>query len=201
MCRGEDDYLVEWLEFHRMMGVEHFFVYDNGHAASTKGLLAPFIAQGLVSYIPFPDLDWPGMRRQWTDYGRPSIQEVAYGHCLVRYRRHYRFLMRIDVDEFVYPAQKRHASLVQAMKELDLDHVAGIEIPMLDFGSSSHQNKPNGRAKGPRRTMASLCAAFGGSDRHRRMATPAPAARCAPPLSRNVPAWGFLARPCRHRSR
>jgi hypothetical protein len=144
ICRGEDDYLVEWLEFHRMMGVEHFFIYDNGPEPRTRTLLAPYLAEGLVSHIPFPDLDWPGLRAHWSDYGRPSIQEVAYGHCLARYRRHYRFLLKIDVEEFVYPAQERHATVVEAMRELDLENTIGIEIPMLDFGSSYHQGKPDG---------------------------------------------------------
>ena len=44
ICRGEDDYLIEWIEFHRMMGVEHFFVYDNGIEPATKELLKSYIA-------------------------------------------------------------------------------------------------------------------------------------------------------------
>ncbi len=144
ICRGEDDYLVEWLEFHRMMGVEHFFVYDNGVQPSTKLLLDPYIAEGLVSHIPFPNLDWPGLRRQWFDYSRPSVQEIAYGHCITQYHRHYHFLLKIDVDEFVYPAQQRHATLVEAMRELDLATTIGIEIPMRDFGSNHHTRKPDG---------------------------------------------------------
>ena len=144
ICRGEDDYLIEWIEFHRMMGVEHFFVYDNGLQPTTKELLKPYIADRLVSHIPFADVNWPDLRSDWFDYHRPSIQELAYGHCITRFGNTYRFLLKIDVDEFVFPAQPRHATLVEAMRELDLDKTIGIEIPMLDFGSSHHVRKPPG---------------------------------------------------------
>ena len=33
MIRGEDDYILEWIEFHKMMGVEHFFVYHNDNGS------------------------------------------------------------------------------------------------------------------------------------------------------------------------
>ena len=84
ICRGEEDYLIEWIEFHRMMGVEHFFVYDNGLQPATKELLKPYIADRLVSHIPFADVNWPDLRSDWFDYHRPSIQELAYGHCITR---------------------------------------------------------------------------------------------------------------------
>ena len=127
-----------------MMGVEHFFIYDKGVQRTTKVLLQPFIDRKLVSHIPFPDLHWPGMRKQNKDSGRPSIQEIAYGHCVAHYRQHCRFLLKIDIDEFVYPAQQRHATIVEAMRELDLQNTTEIEIPRTEFGSSHHQRKPDG---------------------------------------------------------
>ena len=98
----------------------------------------------MVSHIPFADVNWPDLRSDWFDYHRPSIQELAYGHCITRFGNTYRFLLKIDVDEFVFPAQPRHATLIEAMRELDLDKTIGIEIPMLDFGSSHHLRKPVG---------------------------------------------------------
>ncbi len=45
--RGEDSYLVEWIEFHRMMGVDHFILYDNGLEKSSQILLKPYIDKGI----------------------------------------------------------------------------------------------------------------------------------------------------------
>ena len=109
-----------------------------------KSSFKPYIADGLISHIPFADVNWPDLRSDWFDYHRPSIQELAYGHCITRFGNTYRFLLKIDVDEFVFPAQPRHATLVEAMRELDRDKTMGIEIPMLDFGSSHHLRKPPG---------------------------------------------------------
>ncbi len=49
LCR----YLEEWLEYHLLVGVQHFYLMSNeceaGTAAEAKALLQPYIAAGKVS--------------------------------------------------------------------------------------------------------------------------------------------------------
>jgi hypothetical protein len=40
VCRGEVDYLVEWLEFRRMMRVEHLFRCDNALSPARRRSLS-----------------------------------------------------------------------------------------------------------------------------------------------------------------
>ena len=62
MVRGVDDRLLEWVEYHRLVGVEHFYVYDNSvHVSAnvstttaTHRLLQPYIEAGVVTYVPWP---------------------------------------------------------------------------------------------------------------------------------------------------
>lgn len=54
--------LVEWIEFHRLVGVQHFFIYDTKPApsvprlaSSTLGsILADYVSEGLVTVVPWP---------------------------------------------------------------------------------------------------------------------------------------------------
>ena len=49
--------LVEWIEFHRLIGVQHFFIYDTTQvstAASLTKQLADYIKDGLVTVIVWP---------------------------------------------------------------------------------------------------------------------------------------------------
>ena len=36
MLRDEADALVEWIEYHRLLGVEHFYIYDNNRCSSCQ---------------------------------------------------------------------------------------------------------------------------------------------------------------------
>ena len=51
------EHLVEWIEFHRLIGVQHFFIYDTTQistAASLTQLLTDYIQEGLVTVIVWP---------------------------------------------------------------------------------------------------------------------------------------------------
>ena len=54
IIKNEGPYLREWLEYHKLIGVEHFYVYDNESSDNTKEVLQPYIDAGDVTYIYFP---------------------------------------------------------------------------------------------------------------------------------------------------
>ncbi|MDE7072074.1 MAG: glycosyltransferase family 92 protein, partial [Bacteroidales bacterium] len=90
IAKDEGPYFKEWLEWHRGMGVEKFYIYNNESTDCTRQVLEPYIASGLVEYRYFP-----GYRRQLA----------AYDDCLENYRFDTRWLAFIDLDEFVVPVQ------------------------------------------------------------------------------------------------
>jgi len=55
--KDEAPYIPEWIEFHRGVGVEHFFLYDNLSSDGSKEVLEPWVRAGLVTLsgcsIPF----------------------------------------------------------------------------------------------------------------------------------------------------
>src|SRR6188508_2932797 len=54
MYRDHAEYLREWIEFHRLVGVDRFFLYNNESSDDHRGVLAPYIAQSVVIAH-----DWP----------------------------------------------------------------------------------------------------------------------------------------------
>lgn len=54
IVKDEGPYLIEWIEYHQFLGVDHFLIYDNGSSASTKELLRPYVETGVVEYISYP---------------------------------------------------------------------------------------------------------------------------------------------------
>ena len=44
--RDAASYLAEWIEFHRLVGVERFFLYDNGSVDDHREVLAPYVDAG-----------------------------------------------------------------------------------------------------------------------------------------------------------
>lgn len=46
---GQHEDLVEWLQYHRQLGVDHFYIYDTGSQPPLQSVLLPFI-----------QVSWPG---------------------------------------------------------------------------------------------------------------------------------------------
>jgi hypothetical protein len=125
-CLGYDaDYLIEWLEFHRLVGVERFFLYNNGDRATQRTLLKPYVDDGCVVVY-----DWP----------RFPPQVPAYRHCLEAHRNDARWIAFIDTDEFLF------APTGQALPDVlvGYEHWPGVGVNLSNFGPSGHREKPAG---------------------------------------------------------
>ena len=92
IVKNEAPYLLEWIAFHRVLGVTRFFIADNGSDDGGGALLAALDAAGLVRHLPFPDR--PGVRPQLPAY-RAIL--AAHGHEAD-------WIAFIDADEFLLPA-------------------------------------------------------------------------------------------------
>ena len=53
----EEQYLPEWLTWHRLIGVERFYLFDNSPSLRMRRLLRPWIEEGTVVVF---DLFYPG---------------------------------------------------------------------------------------------------------------------------------------------
>ena len=93
IIKNEGPYLLEWLAHHRLLGVEKFFIADNGSDDGATELLAALDRAGLLIHIPFPGTP-----------GEPP-QLPAYRLILDRHGAEAEWFAFIDADEFIRPLQ------------------------------------------------------------------------------------------------
>ena len=55
VIKNEAKYIKEWIEFHRIVGVEHFYLYNNGSTDRIYKVLRPYIRQGIVTLVEWPE--------------------------------------------------------------------------------------------------------------------------------------------------
>ena len=126
IAKNEGPYFKEWIDWHRKMGVEKFYIYDNESTDCTKEVLAPYIAEGVVEYHYFP-----GYRRQLA----------AYDDCFKRHRYDTRWIAFIDLDEFIVSVKDE--SIPKFLKRFE--GVPAVEINWLVYGSGgAKQREPGG---------------------------------------------------------
>lgn len=117
--KNEAPYLEEWLEYHLLLGVEHFYLYDNGSCDNLAAVLEPYVRHGLVTCIA-----WPGKGQQ----------HAIYRHALRRLSRETRWLAFIDIDEFAQPLL--HRDLPSLLREYE--GASQLVAQWVHFGSSGH---------------------------------------------------------------
>lgn len=138
IIKNEGANLPEWIEYHRIIGIEKFYLYDNDSNDDTKKILAPYIKRGIVEYTFFPG---------------DKQQIPAYNHFIKHYKKETKWAVIIDLDEFIVSKKE---SLINFLSKQN--GIAQILIPWVFFGSNGHITKPNGlvianytkRAKKPR---------------------------------------------------
>jgi hypothetical protein len=101
--RNEAPYLAEWIEFHRLVGAERFYLYDNESDDNHLEVLAPYVEEGLVVIHP-----WPGSSVTGPELN--VIQMGAYEHCIATHAEEARWIAIIDVDEFLFSPTGRPVS-------------------------------------------------------------------------------------------
>jgi Tfp pilus assembly protein PilF len=123
ICKDENDYLPEWLDYHILMGVDRFYIYDNESQVSLRETLKDYIERGWVVVLDIP--------------GR-AIQPYAYDHCLQTFGSQTFWMGFIDTDEFLVP--KTSLDLKKLLKGYEA--YGGLAVSSLFFGSNGHQTRP-----------------------------------------------------------
>lgn len=125
--KNEGPYLLEWIAFHRMIGVDHFILYDNGSDDEGTELIRRSAFSDCLTII-----DWPERPGQFT----------AYADCITRYGARFSWIAFIDLDEFIHPVSSN--SLRAVLQDPRYDAYSEILIFWMLFGSGGHQERPTG---------------------------------------------------------
>ncbi len=123
--KNEADYIVEWLEYYILMGVEHFYLYDNGSDDASQKLLQPYIDKNIVTLHVVPGF---------------KMQMRAYWDALERYTGDTEWMIFCDLDEFLLP--KKHHSLLSLVRSYH--NYDQLLFRWRNFGDSGHISTPAG---------------------------------------------------------
>jgi len=131
MIKNEAQYLPEWIEYLKLMGVTKVVLYDNGSSDNVTGALEPYVNDKTVTIIPWkPNIP--------LDHPKYNPQIVALNDCLWRYRNFSRYQIHIDVDEFPYPVGSEVRDLVELIDSAEKHNPQWhtLKLTMLYFGDA-----------------------------------------------------------------
>jgi hypothetical protein len=126
--KNEADYMKQWIEFHLMVGVDRFFLYDNGSSDNFLPVLSEYLVSGQVCLT------------SWRNFAGASAQTLAYAHAACNCGERVRWLALIDLDEFLFSEKRSDLKTIFA----ELDKFDAVRIPRFEYGTNGHKTKPPG---------------------------------------------------------
>lgn len=128
--KNEARFFDEWIRYHRMVGVEHFYLYNDKSTDNWEEVLKPYIDEGLVevTYWPIPQ------RNSLIDY-----QCRAYRDVLKKTVGVTEWIALTDLDEFIVPAQE--GTITQCLDN-HFKNASAVYINWHNFGTNYITLKP-----------------------------------------------------------
>ncbi len=130
--QNEAPYLKEWIEFHKQVGVQHFFLFNDQSEDNFVEVLAPYIEAGELDLYEWPipkDIPWIPQQQACFNEGLRITNGVS------------RWVAFIDTDEFLFPVTQER--LVDVLKEYE--KFGGIKVHWVMYGTSDVPKIPEGR--------------------------------------------------------
>jgi hypothetical protein len=130
--KNEAPYVKEWIEYHKLVGIEKFIIYDNESSDNLKEVLQPYIDSGEVAYLFFTG--------NFLDF-----QEKIATEAIKEYRNKAKWIAVFDVDEYIVPVKQEKITGVLNEIENELGNkFYALAINWVMYGYSGHRLKPEG---------------------------------------------------------
>ncbi len=127
--QNEAPFLKEWINYHSLLGVERFYLFNDRSEDNFKEVLAPYIEEGIVELNDC--CQSPG-DTHFINQRRAYVRGLnrALGTC--------NYVAFIDIDEFIVP--KNHDTIPEMLKGYPDD--LGVMIKWRKFGTSGYWKLP-----------------------------------------------------------
>jgi hypothetical protein len=139
IIKNETKYLKEWIEFHRLIGVEHFYLYSSESIDLLRIMLKPYTQKGMVTLI-----HWLGCLGQITEeqpeHWALSTQIPAYENAIkFRAVKTTKWLALLNTDEYLVPIHSY--TITDLLKQYDSYPAIVLETDVFD-GSRANLSPP-----------------------------------------------------------
>jgi hypothetical protein len=128
MFRDEARWMREWVAYHHLLGVEHFYLYDHLSSDQPEVVLADYIASGLVSLTR--------LEHDLPDFQCLAVQ--TYNQATTKAKGESRWLALLDVDEYINPQQAPDLPTILR----DYEEYGGLVLNWQMFGTSGVAEVP-----------------------------------------------------------
>jgi hypothetical protein len=131
--RDEARFLREWIEYYRMLGVDHFYLGNHLSQDNWREVLQPYIDKGIVEVedIAYDPKD------VWDFYD--NVQCAFYNRTLSKIENDVEWSIACDTDEFFVPL--KDATLPEMLKRYD--DAVSVSFCWRCFGTSGVQKIPD----------------------------------------------------------
>jgi hypothetical protein len=128
-ARNEGVYLLEWIAYHKSIGIETFFIYSNDNDDGSNALLKRLSDAGVITLV-----------ENVLDGDTPP-QQKAFNHALnvLPHILDYKWAIFIDIDEFLVVDPNRFAALsdyITWQEKQTIDAIAFSWIIMTSWGQN-----------------------------------------------------------------
>ena len=129
LIKGENPHLKEWLDYHLLAGVDHFYIYDNEISDTSKKTLQPYIDAGFVTCNLF--------------LGKNKKIE-AYNDAVKNFKFECRYMAFLDVEEFILP--KTNQSIAEVTDEIlsENEKLGGFELNSFSYNVGNFAENAEG---------------------------------------------------------
>lgn len=125
IVKNEAPYIREWIEYHKLVGIDKFYIFDNESTDNLKEILKEYIDNNIVEY----------------HFIKGSCKQLyCYSLATKKYKLKTYWMAYIDIDEFIVPVNKENIS--QILENYETAGALGINWCL--YGSGKHENKPTG---------------------------------------------------------
>jgi len=144
MIKSEAEYLAEWIEYHLMLHIDHFYFYNDGSTDNMHEVLQPYIDRGIVSIINWRNNRTVPLLLVRLEPPFTFNQRVALADCIYRHQKEADWFGLWDIDEFLvlHDPYKDISQLIKGYVEPN--GWDNLQVPMTVFGPSNHDAKPKG---------------------------------------------------------
>lgn len=124
----QDDarFLKEWIDYHKQVGVQHFYLFNNKSNDNYWEVLKPYIENQQVTLV-----DWPYDYADGMQWNNVQCQAYSVGVAMARKVSHW--LAIIDTDEFIVPVQ--HSTIPEVLQLFEAASAVGVNWQM--YGTSN----------------------------------------------------------------
>lgn len=123
ILKNEAPYIKEWIEYHKIVGVERFYLYDNDSTDNVREVLQSYIDSGIVCY---------------HKVSGSVVQNKVYRDAIYKYKDQTRWMAAIDLDEFIVPIEKDNLPNLLS----DYEQYPGLCVNWCMFDSNGFDNPP-----------------------------------------------------------